>query len=493
MSRKKTEGLPPHSIECEMNVIYSMLMENSLIPEICSVVNENDFFRESHGRIFDVIRKAYNSYGQVDRSVVHSMVMDAPSDGGYLEDSSDRKYLLEVIDKGFTSSPSVTYAHIVKEKANLRLIIQACDAAISDAYNEKKSSAEVISSIDSAVSSSVEARSSSRTVHVSESVNQAIARMHSRAGTITGVSTGISSLDVEIDGINNSQMIIVAGRPSMGKSSLASKIVMEVAFNTGKPALIFSAEMNASELASRMLSTCSKMPLDVLRNQNFATASQKAAIAAAHSRLSSSEIYINDSGDISPEQIFNISYSYKRKKDLGIVVVDYLQILNMAQKNERWTNNEEKIAGATKTLRLISRKLEIPVVVLSQINRESEKNESKRPMLSNLRGSGTIENEAHLVIIIHRPEYYDPSEKPGIAELIIAKNRNGKTGSVDVSWKGDTFDFSDLVPPLSSFGAAGGSNGSASTQNSQNKKSNGFNKAVVDNDYVDSDDQWEYS
>jgi replicative DNA helicase len=493
MARKKADFTPPHSIDCEKNVIASMIRENTLIPEISATLKDEDFFRASNGRIFKAIKKAYNTHGHVDTPVLLAIIKGSDPD---LDLQLDKEEILDILQDTLNSVPSLAYCEIVKEKSLLRSIAEACDNAVIEAYSEKKSSAEILADIDSNISKHIEGSKSNNTVHISGPVNEAIANMASSNGSIRGMSTGLSSLDVEIDGLNDSQLVVVAGRPSMGKSSLVQQFILEAACNKGVPVLLFSVEMSAVELCERFISCSSKITKNVMRNVKFATNSQKAAIAAAQERLAKSEIYINDSGIIGPETIFNTSINYKRKHGVGLVVIDYLQILQNSIKDRRNTSGAEVLDHSCAMLRALSRKIRVPVVLVSQLNRESEKTESKRPALANLKGSGAIESEPHVVILVHRPEFYDPGEKPGVAELIVAKNRNGKTGTVDVAWNGSTFTFSDIVQPISSFGQPP----KAQEKKPKEKKKN-YQDFMTDfsqpksneNESEYSEEEWEYS
>ncbi len=449
----------PCNLEAERQCLAAMIMDNSVIPDVESIVSWEDFFRSDHQKVFRCIISAYGSVGSVDIPILSDEIKAS----GFGKQSADYRFLAELIGSAPHSANAKYHAQIVYGHAAKRKMIEIANDTLKRCYSNNETAISILESMEKGLNSVLSgSSSSSQTASISDVCSAVTSSMKTRNGTISGIPTGIDDLDCIIDGLCDSQMVVVAGRPSMGKSAFAHNVIAESACKGGIPSLLFSIEMSAFEVARRMIISMSGVNEYSMRNYSMMTSEQKKKVEAASSIISSSPIFINDSGSLNPTQFARVARHHKRNHGIRLIVLDYIQI--MAPDDNFRGNRQEQVAGFCRAIRAISRELNVPVIALSQISRQSEASADKRPMLSNLRESGAIENDAHAVILLHRPEYYSDGDKPGVAELIVAKNRNGETKTIDCSWNGSLFKFGNLLPSVSAFGAAPATNGKASSR-----------------------------
>ena len=429
----------PYSAEAEAAVIGSALIDADCINELLAVVKPEHFFIEKNKLIFNAVCNLYNLNKTIDVITVSEELKQ--------EDVYDRiggkTYILEIIESVPSIANAVDYAKIVSDKAHLRATIEVCDKIEEECYNSKGAE-EITEFAVQKIFDLVSSREVNGVTHIKQILYKnytRLAEMVENKGNISGVPTGFSELDKRLSGLQPSTLVLIAARPAMGKTSFAINIAQNIAIKQKKPVLIFSLEMSKEELANRIISSEARIESDRMRSGEVDKADLENFLSII-GPLSEAPIYIDDTASITMTELRAKAKRLKLEHDLGLIVIDYLQLMNGRKSESR----QVEIAEISRSLKILAKELEVPVIAVSQLGRGPEKREGNKPMMSDLRESGAIEQDADVVLLLYRDEYYNPetTEKHNIGECIIAKHRAGETGSFEMTWLGKYTSFYDL-------------------------------------------------
>ncbi len=432
--------VPPHSLEAEQSVLGAMLLDKDAIAKAIDILVVDDFYREAHRIIFDAVVTLYNRAEPVDLIMVTELLRQKNA----LESVGGASYISSLANMVPTAANAEYYASIVKDKSIYRALVNAGNQISSMGF---ESGQDVEQTMDRAqqLIFNISQKGRIKTIDDMNTVLMRtfdrIERLYETKGAVTGVPTGFTEMDRMLSGLQPSELIIIAARPSMGKTALALNIATHVALSEKKPVLIFSLEMSQDLLAQRMLCAQASVNAQELRRGNL-TDSDWPKLSQAIGRLSEAPIFIDDTPTISALEIRSRARKLKIEKGLGLIVIDYLQLI---QGKGRTESRQQEIAEITRSLKSLARELEVPVLSLAQLSRAVEATADKKPMLSHLKESGEIEQSADVVAFIYRDEYYNvDTENKNIAEIIIAKQRNGPTGSFQLYWQKEYTRFRNL-------------------------------------------------
>ena len=432
--------VPPHSLEAEQSVLGAMLLDKDAIAKAIDILVVDDFYREAHRIIFDAVVTLYNRAEPVDLIMVTELLRQKNA----LESVGGASYISSLANMVPTAANAEYYASIVKDKSIYRALVNAGNQISSMGF---ESGQDVEQTMDRAqqLIFNISQKGRIKTIDDMNTVLMRtfdrIERLYETKGAVTGVPTGFTEMDRMLSGLQPSELIIIAARPSMGKTALALNIATHVALNDKKPVLIFSLEMSQDLLAQRMLCAQASVNAQELRRGNL-TDSDWPKLSQAIGRLSEAPTFIDDTPTISALEIRSRARKLKIEKGLGLIVIDYLQLI---QGKGRTESRQQEIAEITRSLKSLARELEVPVLSLAQLSRAVEATADKKPMLSHLKESGEIEQSADVVAFIYRDEYYNvDTENKNIAEIIIAKQRNGPTGSFQLYWQKEYTRFRNL-------------------------------------------------
>ncbi len=432
--------LPPHNIEAEQAVLGSMMLDKEAIIIAVEILRGEDFYREDHCEIFEVILELFNRAEPVDIVTV----MEQLKSRGTLDKVGGLEYLTNIVDSVPTTANIKYYAEIVDEKSILRKLIKAASQIMKMSYDASLEVSLILDEAERIIFDILQKRSSKGIYHIKELLVDAfnkLEELYNNKEFITGVPSGFIDLDYKTAGFQNSDLILVASRPSMGKTSFALNIAQYAAIYKRVPVAIFSLEMSREELVNRIL--CSEAMID---SQKIRTGNLEDEdwdkIANTLGPLSEAPIYIDDTPGISVTEIRSKCRRLKLEKNLGLIIIDYLQLM---QGKERTENRQQEISEISRSLKILAKEINVPVITLSQLSRAPETRSDHRPILSDLRESGAIEQDADLVMFIYRDDYYNQeSDKKNVAEIIIAKHRNGSVGTVELVWLGKYTKFANL-------------------------------------------------
>lgn len=435
---------PPHSIEAEQAVLGGLLIDSDAWDRIDGVIMASDFYRKDHRQIFEVIETLYNDLQSVDILTVS----DALKQQNLLEEVGGLPYLATLAQDMPSVSNILAYAKIVHERSVIRKLIAVGTTIADSGFNpEGRNSVELIQSAEQAVFAIAEQgnKSDEGLTDIRDVMKSTIERIHELAeaeGGITGAPTGWTEFDEMTSGLQNGDMIIVAGRPSMGKTTLAMNMVERVAMYTNKPVAIFSLEMPAEQLVMRMFSSIGGIEQGKVRTGKLNDMESK-KLSDATTTLAKTRIFIDDTSGLSPSEVRSRARRLQREQgQLGLIMVDYLQLMSIPGMSDQ---RVAEVSEISRSLKLMARELNVPVVVLSQLNRSLEQRPNKRPVMSDLRDSGAIEQDADLICFIYRDEVYnEESPEKGIAEVIIGKQRNGPIGTIKLNFQGKYSRFMNL-------------------------------------------------
>ncbi len=441
------DRLPPHSIEAEQSVLGAMMLSNKAIAEITEILRPEDFYKDAHRKIFET---AYSLYA-MGEPVDPLTMAEALRAKGQLESVGDRPYLHTLVSSVPTTANALYYAQIVEKMATLRRLIDAANQIIALGYEVPEDVTEALDRAENLiyqVSKTGRDEKMSSLKSLIEPAYDEIIHLYNVGKPITGLSTGFPDLDRKTTGLHASSLIIVAARPSVGKTSLALNIAEHVALEEKKPVAIFSLEMSAKELVQRMLCSQARINSQDLRTGRLEENDWR-KLTMAVNRLAEAPIFVDDNAGITIMELRSKIRRLKSKYNLGLVIIDYIQLMSY---DRRMENRQQEISAISRSLKIIGRDFDIPVLAVSQLSREPEKRkgEDRRPILSDLRESGAIEQDADLIIFIFREELYEPDndDVKGLAELIIAKNRHGPTGKCSLTFQKEYTRF-DSMPSSS--------------------------------------------
>ncbi len=428
----------PFSLEAEQSVLGAILIDPTCMDHLAGILNAEDFMLEEHKDVFTAMQKMYLRSKTID---VVTLLDELVHDGVY--DEAGGKDYIRLISEIVPSAANVMdYAEIVRDKSILRALIGACDDISAMAYGEQEDVAHLVEMAEQKIFAVAEGRENKGFTHIRDALVQVYDRLHLLAENKTealGMPTGFSGLDRVLVGLGKSDLVLVGARPGMGKTSFAVNLATYAATTTKKSVCIFSLEMSAEQLITRVMSSEALIDSYRLRSGEL-TDEDWGKLAHAASRLSDCEILIDDTTGIT---VTGMKAKLRRVKNLGMVVIDYLQLM---QSDRRIDNRVQEVAEISRGLKLLAKELQVPVICCAQLSRGPESRTDKRPMLSDLRDSGAIEQDADIVLFLYRDEYYktEKDEPQNIAEVIVAKNRHGSTGNVKMGWFGQYTKFTTL-------------------------------------------------
>jgi len=431
----------PHSIEAEQSVIGSMLIDREAVVVASELLTGEDFYSKQYGIIFDAMVELHAKGTPIDLIVLQSKLRekDVPAEVSSLEFMKD---LLTVVP---TSANIRQYALIVAEKSTMRKMIRANEEIANTCYVGKESLDAILDDSEKKIFEICQKRNTTDFVPIREVVANALHKIEVASktkGTITGIPTGFIDLDYMTAGMQPSDLVLIAARPSMGKTAFALNIAQHAAFKQRKAVAIFSLEMSKEQLVNRLFSLESKVSGQNIRTGQLSD-NEWEKIAETASIIGQSNLYIDDTPSISVSELRSKCRKYKLEKGLDMIIIDYLQLMSGSSKKSESRQNE--VAEISRGLKAVARELNVPVLALSQLSRKVEDREDKRPLMSDLRESGAIEQDADVVMFIYRDDYYDKeTKKPGVSEIIIAKQRNGPVGKVELAWLAEYTKFANI-------------------------------------------------
>lgn len=430
----------PHSIEAEQSVVGAMLMDKDAITAASEMISGSDFYQSAYGIIFDSMVELFNEGKPVDLITLQERLRekDVPPEIASLE------FVRDLVTAVPTSANVKYYAQIVADKAMMRRLIKLNEEIENVCYAGKEPLEAVLEKTEKSVFELLQRRNTGEYVPIRQVVLNALERIEKASknkGTVTGIPTGFIDLDYKLSGLQPSDLILVAARPSMGKTAFVLNIAQYVAFKKNRSVAIFSLEMSKEQLVNRLFSLESRVDAQKLRTGNLQESEWEKLIEGA-GIIGNSKLIIDDTPGISISELRSKCRKYKLEHDLKIVIIDYLQLMTGSGRSE---SRQQEISEISRSLKALARELNVPVVALSQLSRAVEQRPDHRPMLSDLRESGAIEQDADVVMFIYRDDYYNKdTELKNISEIIVAKQRNGPIGTIQLAWLPEYTKFGNL-------------------------------------------------
>ena len=428
----------PHDLDAEQSVLGSILIDSRCITDIIGVVQPEDFYLQQNKEIFEVIYTMFNLAQAIDPVTV----LDKMREVGVYHDNS-RDYIMQLMEITPTAANALRYANIVREKAMLRNLSQAGVDITAMVHEQVGTPAEMLESAEKKIFALRKGDRRDSLEHIGTILHKVYDRLNELAqsdSAIPGLSTGLRDLDAKINGLNKGNLLLVAARPAMGKTSFALNMALNVAKKYKKTVAFFSLEMSREELAMRLLSSESFVDSQKMATGKL-TEEEWVKIGMASSALSQTDIRVDDNGGIT---VAEMNAKLRRLDNLGLVVIDYLQLMQGSGYGRSSDNRVQVVSDISRSLKVMAKELNVPVICLSQLNRAAEGRSDKRPVLSDLRESGSIEQDADSVMMLYRDDYYNPNtEEKNIAECIVAKNRHGEIGTVKLQWLPQYTTFAD--------------------------------------------------
>ncbi|MDD7796252.1 replicative DNA helicase [Clostridium sp. 'White wine YQ'] len=428
----------PQSIEAEQSVIGSMIIDKTAIAQAAEALKEEDFYRDSHKVIFRSIVDMF----QRDMAVDLITLLEYLKSTGKLENAGGATYVTEVSGSVPTTANLGAYIKIVSEKSTLRRLIRASTEIIESSYNEQGEVEKVLDKAEKRIFDIGEKRNTSEYEALSDVLERSfeqIERLFNNKGDITGVGSGFNDLDAKTSGFQKGDMVLIAARPSMGKTTFALNITEHAALREGKSVVVFSLEMSKEQLAYKLLCSEANVDMLALRTGNLEDKDWD-NIARAAGPLSKAKIYIDDTAGLSVMEMRSKCRRIKMEHGIDLIMIDYLQLMSGSGESR-----QQEVSEISRSIKALAKEMECPVIALSQLSRAPEQRADHRPMLSDLRESGSIEQDADLVMFLYRDEYYNKeTEEKNVGECIIAKQRNGPVGTVKLAWLGQYSKFGNL-------------------------------------------------
>lgn len=433
--------VPPHDIQAEQAVIGSMLTDKDAVTASIEVLKEEDFYREDNKAIYAAMLALYNRAEPIDLITVKAELESM----GKLDQIGGLEYLAELPDKVPTTANAIKYIHIVEEKSVLRNLIKTANEIIELGYDPTEEVEDIMEGAEKRIFNLMQDKNQKGYSNIKDVLVDSFTQLeelYNRKQHITGVPTGFADLDYRTAGFHGSDLILIAARPAMGKSAFALNIATNAAVRHDTPVAVFSLEMSKEQMVNRIL--CSEAMVDSNKVRTGKLEDEDwGKLAGSIGPLSESNIFIDDTPGISVMEIRAKCRKLKLEKNIGMVMIDYLQLVQGS--NKRNGSREQEISEISRSLKVLAKELNVPVIALSQLSRAVEQRPDHRPMLSDLRESGAIEQDADIVMFLYRDDYYNQdSEKKNVAEVIIAKHRGGSTGTVELGWLGSYTKFVNL-------------------------------------------------
>ena len=421
----------PFSLVTEQSLLGSIIIAPEVLDEVVQIITPDDFYISEHAQIFMTIKELFVNSRDID----FITLVDALVTKGIYNEAGASDYITQLVHKGNNALNVKDYAKIIKDKSLLRKLIGVCDEVSEKAYSEEGEAAHLVDYAESLVFDIAQGRDSKNFRHISDVINDVYRNLHEMAEgeAAQGTKTGFSGVDAVLAGMGNSDLILVGARPGMGKTSFALNIATNVAVQSKKTVCIFSLEMSAEQLVNRIISSEAMIDSMALRTGKL-DAKQWNEIAKTTTQLAGTNILIDDTTGMT---VTGMKGKLRRVKNLGLVVVDYLGLM---QSDKRIDNRVNEVAEISRNLKIMAKELNVPIICCAQLSRGPESRTDKRPMLSDLRDSGAIEQDADVVIFLYKDDYYDKKDTDNdegcIAEVIVAKNRHGSTKTVKMGWIG---------------------------------------------------------
>ncbi len=421
--------VPPQNLESEMALLGSIMLRPEALFDVMDIISPDSFYSEKHRVIFDSMMELFTKHSPIDLLSVSSKLKEK----GWLDQIGGNTYLTEIVNCVPSSANIGYYAEIVQKKYMMRRLIEASDHISQVGYDENKELDEILETAEKKLFEVTNFNTTHKFVHIKEELSEAwerLDRLHSGGNELRGIPTGFSDIDNKLAGFQKSDLIILAARPSMGKTSLALDIARQAAVNHNIPVAIFSLEMSSQQLVDRMLAAQSNVDAWKLRTGKLSPTNDFGAIRESLDKLNKAPLFIDDQPGNNLLKMRSMARRLKTEHNLGLIIVDYLQLI--VPSNTKSDNLVQQTTEISHGLKNLARELDVPVLALSQLSRAVEQR-GGRPRLSDLRDSGSIEQDADVVIFIHREDKYkDDAEKTNIAEILIEKHRNGETGRVEL-------------------------------------------------------------
>lgn len=435
--------IPPNDVEAEQAVLGSMLLDRDAVSSALEVLKPDDFYREENKLIFDAILNLYNRSEPIDLITVKDELISL----GKFEVCGGLEYIADLPEKVPTTANVDQYIKIVEEKSILRRLIKTSNELVNLGYDQSLEVDEIIEKAEKNVFDLLQNRNQKGYTPIKDILVETVAqleKLYNQKQHITGIPTGFSDLDYKTAGLHGSELILVAARPAMGKTAFALNIATNAAVRAKVPVAIFSLEMSKEQLTTRILSSEAMIDSNKLKTGKMEE-EDWIKLSEGLEPLSEADIYIDDTPGISITEIRAKARKLKLEKNIGLIVIDYLQLVS-GSGNRKNGSREQEISEISRSLKILAKELNVPVIALSQLSRAPEqRKDDHRPMLSDLRESGAIEQDADIVMFLYRDDYYNPdSDNKNIAEVILAKHRGGSTGTVELLWLGSFTKFANI-------------------------------------------------
>ena len=434
---RQFDRLPPQSIEAEMCLLASMMLDKEIVGQAVQIVDRDSFYQADHQIIYDVLVKMYEQNRPIDAVILQEEL----SKRQLLEEIGGIAYLAQILGSVPSSAHGAHYASIVREKALLRQLIAASNEILRDAYAPHEQADLVLDKAEKKIFEIAQKKVSGAMVRMEDVLHEVFEMIENRGQR--GVPTGFFELDDMLNGLQNGEMVIVAARPSMGKTAMAMNIIEHIAADERMACAVFSLEMSKQQLAQRML--CSRGAIDAHKlRKGLLNSDEYTKLATVVGELAKAPIWVDDSPGLTPLELRAKARRLKLQHDIKCIMLDYMQLMD----NPGPESRQQQISEISRGIKSVARELNVPVIALSQLNRQSEGRDGHRPRMSDLRESGSIEQDADVIMLLHREDYYrmsEPDFQPdNIAEVIIAKQRNGPTGTVKLTFLNKTTRFENL-------------------------------------------------
>lgn len=443
MEESVIRKIQPNSVESEQAVLASMLMNREAVVNVADMLTKEDFYQAQYGVIFEAMVELYHEGTAIDLITL----MERLKEKGVPENVYSIETMQELMSVVPTSTNAKKYAEIVKDRANMRRVIKLAESAANDCYTLKDSSANILSNIENQVLELTQNGNNGDDIvpirEVVDNVLRNIREASKQQGNITGVPTGFLDLDDMLTGLHGSELILVAARPAMGKTAFVLNIAEYVILKTDVPVAIFNFEMNKEQLVQRMIAMESQVNSQNIRTGNLQD-DQWLKLYESSNIIGSTKLFIEDQSNVTIGDIRNKCRKLKQRHNVGLIIIDYLQLMSGSGRTD---SRQQEVSEISRGLKVLAKELDVPIIALSQLSRAVEARTDHRPMLSDLRESGSIEQDADVVMFIYREDKYRddlPEEDKNKAEIIIAKQRNGATGTIMLGWQGEYTKFVNL-------------------------------------------------
>lgn len=437
------DRVPPHNTDAEKSVLGAAMLDQDALLDILGVLRLGDFYTKAHNEIFDAINTIYKQGSPVDALTVAEELDKRET----LKLVGGRAYVASLSSQVPSTTNAAEYAKIVSEKAQIRNLIKVSDEISKSGYESKDDVMDILDFAEKSILKISQGKNNNDTTHISDILMRNLEILSERAdnaGGITGITSGLTDLDNKLSGFQRSDMVVLAARPSMGKTAFALNVALQAAIKGQAKVMIFSLEMSKEQLGQRLLAMEARVDSQKMNTGDLDNSDWE-KISTALDSMGKGDIMIDDTPGIRIMEIKNKCRRMKAEMGLDLIILDYLQLMEGDSKNA--TNRQQEITGLSRSMKLLAREMDCPIIVLSQLSRAPDQRPEHRPVLSDLRESGAIEQDADVVLFLYRDEVYNPddTENAGICEVNIAKHRNGPTGVVNLLWQSKYTRFANLA------------------------------------------------